>query len=75
MRLSRKRNDDEDAAEKFYTLVQHVEVGGARGGTECGRLFFRYLSMLKCAIRRPSCGEAQHLIYEDGLRLGSAEPA
>merc|ERR1712098_445319 len=30
VRLSRKRNDDEDAKEKFYTLVQHVEV--ARGG-------------------------------------------
>merc|ERR1712118_560925 len=26
VRLSRKRNDDEDAAEKFYTLVQHVDV-------------------------------------------------
>merc|ERR1711904_131650 len=26
VRLARKRNDDEDAAEKFYTLVQHVEV-------------------------------------------------
>merc|ERR1719281_540659 len=26
VRLSRKRNEDEDAKEAFYTLVQHVEV-------------------------------------------------
>merc|ERR1740121_2349924 len=26
VRLSRKRNEDEDAAEKMYTLVQHVPV-------------------------------------------------
>merc|ERR1719161_2148117 len=26
MRLSRKRNEDEDADEKMYTLVQHVPV-------------------------------------------------
>ena len=26
VRLSRKRNDDEDAAEKLYTLVEHVPV-------------------------------------------------
>merc|ERR1719335_1760163 len=26
VRLSRKRNEDEDAKEKMYTLVQHVPV-------------------------------------------------
>jgi len=26
VRLSRKRNEDEDAKEKLYTLVTHVEV-------------------------------------------------
>merc|ERR1711968_22916 len=26
VRLSRKRNEDEDASEKFYTLVTHVPV-------------------------------------------------
>lgn len=26
VRLSRKRNEDEEASEKLYTLVQHVEV-------------------------------------------------
>merc|ERR550514_383402 len=26
IRMSRKRNEDEDAAEKMYTLVQHVPV-------------------------------------------------
>ncbi|GMH88780.1 hypothetical protein TrVE_jg426 [Triparma verrucosa] len=28
VRLSRKRNDDEDADEKLYTLVEPVNVGG-----------------------------------------------
>jgi len=28
VRLSRKRNDDEDAAEKLYTLVTHVPTAG-----------------------------------------------
>ncbi|KAJ8601686.1 hypothetical protein CTAYLR_003174, partial [Chrysophaeum taylorii] len=31
VRLSRKRNEDEEADEKLYTLVQHVEVGGFKG--------------------------------------------
>merc|ERR1719327_677492 len=26
IRMSRKRNEDEDASEKMYTLVQHVPV-------------------------------------------------
>jgi len=26
VRISRKRNEDEDSAEKFYSLVQYVEV-------------------------------------------------
>merc|ERR1711990_882605 len=26
IRITRKRNEDEDAKEKFYSLVQHVEV-------------------------------------------------
>merc|ERR1712113_19134 len=26
IRITRKRNEDEDAEEKFYSLVQHVEV-------------------------------------------------
>jgi len=26
VRVTRKRNEDEDAKEKFYVLVQHVEV-------------------------------------------------
>ena len=28
VRLSRKRNEDEEASEKLYTLVQHVELQG-----------------------------------------------
>jgi large subunit ribosomal protein L31e len=31
VRLSRKRNEDEDAKEKLYTLVQHVQVGSFKG--------------------------------------------
>merc|ERR1712097_241220 len=31
VRLARKRNDDEDADEKFYTLVQHVPVESYKG--------------------------------------------
>ena len=31
MRLSRKRNEDEDAEEKLYTLVQLVEVSSFKG--------------------------------------------
>ncbi|KAG9416374.1 60S ribosomal protein L31 [Aphanomyces cochlioides] len=35
VRLSRKRNEDEDAKEKLYTLVQHVQVSSYKGlGTE-----------------------------------------
>ena len=26
VRISRKKNEDEDAKEKFYSLVQHVQV-------------------------------------------------
>eukprot|EP00353_Schmidingerella_taraikaensis_P004157 CAMPEP_0185579416 /NCGR_PEP_ID=MMETSP0434-20130131/14698_1 /TAXON_ID=626734 ORGANISM="Favella taraikaensis, Strain Fe Narragansett Bay" /NCGR_SAMPLE_ID=MMETSP0434 /ASSEMBLY_ACC=CAM_ASM_000379 /LENGTH=121 /DNA_ID=CAMNT_0028197439 /DNA_START=24 /DNA_END=389 /DNA_ORIENTATION=+ len=33
VRLSRKRNEDEEAKEKFYTLVQHVEVPTFKGLT------------------------------------------
>ena len=28
VRISRKRNEDEEAKEKFYSLVQYVEVDG-----------------------------------------------
>ena len=31
VRLSRKRNEDEEASEKLYTLVQHVEVASVKG--------------------------------------------
>lgn len=31
VRLSRKRNEDEDAKEKLYTLVQHVQVASYKG--------------------------------------------
>lgn len=31
VRLSRKRNDDEDAQEKMYTLVEHVAVSSYKG--------------------------------------------
>ena len=31
VRLSRKRNDDEDAKEKLYTLVTHVPVESFKG--------------------------------------------
>merc|ERR1712205_238154 len=31
VRLSRKRNDDEEAKEKLYTLVTHVPVEGFKG--------------------------------------------
>ncbi|KAF0698769.1 Aste57867_10627 [Aphanomyces stellatus] len=35
VRLSRKRNEDEDAKEKLYTLVQHVQVSTYKNlGTE-----------------------------------------
>lgn len=26
MRISRKKNEDEDAKDKFYSLVQHLQV-------------------------------------------------
>lgn len=26
VRISRKKNEDEDAKEKFYSLVQHIQV-------------------------------------------------
>lgn len=31
VRLSRKRNEDEEASEKLYTLVQHVDVEDFKG--------------------------------------------
>ncbi|CAE8618874.1 unnamed protein product [Polarella glacialis] len=31
VRLSRKRNEDEDAKEKFFTLIQHVPVESFKG--------------------------------------------
>mmetsp|Transcript_32827 Transcript_32827/g.75052 ORF Transcript_32827/g.75052 Transcript_32827/m.75052 type:complete len:122 (+) Transcript_32827:64-429(+) len=31
VRLSRKRNDDEDAKEKLYTLVTHIDVASFKG--------------------------------------------
>ncbi|KAL8449094.1 hypothetical protein Emag_003765 [Eimeria magna] len=31
VRMARRRNEDEDAAEKFYTLVQHVPVTSFAG--------------------------------------------
>ena len=31
VRLSRKRNEDEEASEKLYTFVQHVEVASVKG--------------------------------------------
>ena len=31
IRVSRMRNEDEDAKEKFYSLVQHIEVDSYRG--------------------------------------------
>ena len=31
LRLSRKRNEDEEASEELYTLVQHVEVASVKG--------------------------------------------
>lgn len=31
VRLSRKRNDDEDAKEKLYTVVSHVRVASYKG--------------------------------------------
>ena len=31
VRLSQKRNEDEEASEKLYTLVQHVEVASVKG--------------------------------------------
>ncbi len=31
VRISRKRNDDEEAKEKMYSLVQHVEVSTFKG--------------------------------------------
>ena len=31
VRPSRKRNEDEEASEKLYTLVQHVEVASVKG--------------------------------------------
>ena len=31
VRISRVRNEDEDAKEKFYSLVQHIEVDSFRG--------------------------------------------
>ncbi len=31
VRISRKKNEDEDAKEKFYSLVQHVQVSSFDG--------------------------------------------
>ena len=31
IRVSRMRNEEEDAKEKFYSLVQHIEVDSFRG--------------------------------------------
>ena len=31
VRISRKKNEDEDAKEKFYCLVQNIEVDGFKG--------------------------------------------
>ena len=31
VRITRKRNEDEDAKEKFYSLVQYVEIDGFEG--------------------------------------------
>ena len=31
VRLTRKRNEDEEASEKLYTLIQHVEVDSVKG--------------------------------------------
>ena len=31
VRVSRLRNEDEDATEKFYSLVQHLEVDSFEG--------------------------------------------
>ena len=33
VRVTRKRNEDEDAKEKFYCLVQHVETEEFDAGT------------------------------------------
>ena len=38
LRIARKKNEDEDAKEKFYTLVQHVDVKSfAKLGTEVAK--------------------------------------
>jgi large subunit ribosomal protein L31e len=31
VRISRKKNEDEDAKEKFYSLVQHLQVDSFEG--------------------------------------------
>ena len=31
VRISRKKNEDEDAKEKFYSLVQHLQVESFEG--------------------------------------------
>ena len=31
VRITRKRNEDEDSKEKFYSLVQYVEIDGFEG--------------------------------------------
>ena len=31
VRISRKKNEDEDAKEKFYSLVQHLQVDSYEG--------------------------------------------
>lgn len=31
VRITRKRNEDEESKEKFYSLVQYVEVDGFEG--------------------------------------------
>ena len=31
VRISRKKNEDEDAKEKFYSLVQHLQVSTYEG--------------------------------------------
>jgi hypothetical protein len=40
VKLSRKRNEDEDAKEKLYTHVTHVQVNSFKGNAaSSGRLF------------------------------------
>lgn len=38
VRLSRRRNEDEGAKHKLYTLVEHVPVASFKGMCVCGAL-------------------------------------